>query len=262
MTMFALSSVAYAEGKYTVSSGIKVNKYLDGDIDYVQCDDDYYLCEADNKNAFMSFETGNVCKWPQGDGVIDIEEKYLICLYDDDEGEWCWSAVEDGDGCCAAADGNSCIEIKLNDEATLFVNYSDGGIYAYKSQCEGSDGNSGNARTQVIATVQNNPDEMEAVVNVSDMVLAHKDYEEILKELKGYKLLDRSVWKTEDGKFNTARLMVDVGSGAVLGTVGGVIANTVIRKNQISSGMEGYQCHINGQVVADYGDEFVVDIYK
>ena len=67
-----------------------------------------------------------------------------------------------------------------------------------------------------------------------------------------------SVWKNAEGKFNTARLASDATAGVVLGTAGGLISNHLIKKNQINKGMEDIQCTVGGQVVAGYGDEFMV----
>lgn len=67
-----------------------------------------------------------------------------------------------------------------------------------------------------------------------------------------------SVWKNAEGKFNTARLASDATAGVVLGTAGGLISNHLIKKNQIKKGMEDIQCTVGGQVVAGYGDEFMV----
>jgi hypothetical protein len=69
-----------------------------------------------------------------------------------------------------------------------------------------------------------------------------------------------SVWKTGEGKFNTSRLVSDSVAGVVLGTAGGLITSSVIKKNQIKGGFEDISCTIGGQVVADWGDEFNVGI--
>lgn len=69
-----------------------------------------------------------------------------------------------------------------------------------------------------------------------------------------------SVWKNDNGKFNTARLASDSIAGVVLGTVGGVVTSKVIKKNQIKNGFEDLKCTIGGQNVATYGDEFNVGI--
>ena len=71
-----------------------------------------------------------------------------------------------------------------------------------------------------------------------------------------------SVWRNEQGKFNTARLASDSIAGAVLGTVGGVITSKVVKNNQIKKGFESLKCTISGQDTASYGDEFKVDIIK
>jgi hypothetical protein len=69
---------------------------------------------------------------------------------------------------------------------------------------------------------------------------------------------DRSVWKTVEGKFNTARLASDLTAGVVLGTVGGVVSGVVIKKKQIEKGFEVLHCTVGGQKMADWGDEFTV----
>ena len=65
-----------------------------------------------------------------------------------------------------------------------------------------------------------------------------------------------SVWKDEEGKFNTARLASDSIAGVVLGTAGGLITSSVVKKNQEKKGFEDLQCTIGGQRVADWGDQF------
>ena len=65
-------------------------------------------------------------------------------------------------------------------------------------------------------------------------------------------------WKDAEGNFNTARLASDSIAGVVLGTVGGVVTARLVKKSQIKKGFEDIQCHIGGQPVADYGDEFTV----
>jgi len=81
----------------------------------------------------------------------------------------------------------------------------------------------------------------------------------IVNNLKGLTgNLDTSVWKNKDGNFNTARLASDSIAGVVLGTAGGLITSNVIKKNQIKGGFEDIKCTVGGQVVAEYGDEFMV----
>ena len=70
----------------------------------------------------------------------------------------------------------------------------------------------------------------------------------------------RSVWKNSEGKFNTTRLASDSIAGAVLGTAGGLITSSVIKKNQLKSGFEDINCQVGGQSVADFGDEFRVGL--
>ena len=71
---------------------------------------------------------------------------------------------------------------------------------------------------------------------------------------------NRSVWKTVDGKFNTARLASDLTAGVVLGTAGGIISGVVIKKKQVEKGFEALHCTVGGQKVADWGDEFTIEL--
>ncbi len=71
---------------------------------------------------------------------------------------------------------------------------------------------------------------------------------------------DVTVWRNEEGKFNTARLASDSIAGVVLGTAGGLISSNVIKKSQIKNGLEDIQCTVGGQVVGSFGDEFRVGI--
>ena len=73
-------------------------------------------------------------------------------------------------------------------------------------------------------------------------------------------IANRSVWTTEEGKFNYARLASDSVAGIVLGTAGGLITSKIVKKNQLSKGLENIMCTIGGQSVASYGDEFSVGI--
>lgn len=70
----------------------------------------------------------------------------------------------------------------------------------------------------------------------------------------------KDVWKTADGKFNTARLASDLTAGVVLGTVGGVVSGVVIKKKQVEKGFDALHCTVGGQTVADWGDEFTVGL--
>lgn len=71
---------------------------------------------------------------------------------------------------------------------------------------------------------------------------------------------DVSVWKDEEGNFNTARLASDSVAAVVLGTAGGLITSNVVKKNQVESGFEDIKCTIGGQNVAQWGDQFRVGI--
>ena len=64
--------------------------------------------------------------------------------------------------------------------------------------------------------------------------------EKVYALLIGFGLFDaeRSVWKNAQGEFNTARLASDSIAGVVLGTAGGLITSSVVKKNQIQEGFE------------------------
>lgn len=72
--------------------------------------------------------------------------------------------------------------------------------------------------------------------------------------------LERNVWKDAEGNFNTARLVSDSVAGVVLGTAGGLITSSVVKKNQVENGFEDLKCTVGGQIVADWGDQFRVGI--
>lgn len=72
--------------------------------------------------------------------------------------------------------------------------------------------------------------------------------------------LEVSKWKDAEGKFNTARLASDSIAGVVLGTAGGLITSSVVKKHQVEEGFEDLQCVIGGQTVAGWGDEFTVGV--
>ncbi len=96
------------------------------------------------------------------------------------------------------------------------------------------------------------------LARISSVSAKIKDSVTRLDSIKsGFKV---SVWKDEDGKFNTARLASDSIAGVVLGTAGGLITSSVVKKNQIEDGFEDIQCVVGGQSVANWGDEFTVGI--
>ena len=70
----------------------------------------------------------------------------------------------------------------------------------------------------------------------------------------------KSKWKNAEGEFNTARLASDSIAAVVLGTAGGLITSSVMKKHQVEDGFEDLKCVIGGQPVAGWGDEFRVGI--
>ncbi len=88
--------------------------------------------------------------------------------------------------------------------------------------------------------------------NISKAIATMKDIEANSMKL--------TVWRDEDGNFNTSRLLSDSIAGVVLGTAGGLITSNVVKKSQVENGFEDIQCTVGGQVVAGWGDEFRVGI--
>ena len=96
-------------------------------------------------------------------------------------------------------------------------------------------------------------------ININSTDESRKNIEKTASEIN--KILSESkvsVWKTENGDFNTTRLVSDSVAGVVLGTAGGFITSTIIKKNQERNGFEDIKCTIGNQVVADWDDEFTV----
>jgi hypothetical protein len=71
-----------------------------------------------------------------------------------------------------------------------------------------------------------------------------------------------SAWKDADGQFNTARLASDSIAGAAVGAVGGLLINKHVKKNQVEDGFEALGCTVKGETVAQWGEEFSIDIKK
>lgn len=69
-----------------------------------------------------------------------------------------------------------------------------------------------------------------------------------------------SVWRDEQGNFNTSRLASDSIAAVVLGTTGALVTSHIVKKNQLSNGFDDIQCTVGGQVVASFGDEFSIGI--
>lgn len=112
-----------------------------------------------------------------------------------------------------------------------------------------------NACSNVVSTVPQNQQNQQGQQVSRDRILnAVKTIDDIESNL------DLSVWKNSEGGFNTSRLLSDSIAGVVLGTAGGLITSSVVKKNQVESGFEDIQCTVGGQVVAGWGDEFRVGI--
>ncbi len=122
---------------------------------------------------------------------------------------------------------------------------------ADKNEKSDTDENSGGGQGNI---AESNNGESESGTTTSTTVF--DDLDKFISE----KFVGSSVWKNDEGNFNTARLVSDSVAGVVLGTVGGVITSHIIKKNQIENGFDDLKCTIGGQTVASYGDEFRVGV--
>ncbi len=122
--------------------------------------------------------------------------------------------------------------------------------------CNGSNG--GNLNLTINQNQQNNivaQQQRNAQVKIQRIT----DLERELNTMAGQ--FETTVWRDAEGNFNTARLASDTIAAVVLGTTGGVVTSTVMKKKQVESGFEEIQCTIGGQVVATWGDQFSVGIH-
>lgn len=113
-----------------------------------------------------------------------------------------------------------------------------------------------NTYAEIIRTVCG--DNSTSILPYSEVDL--KAARETLKSFFANANKNASVWKTEEGNFNGARLASDLTAGVVLGTVGGVVSSKIIKKKQIEKGFEVLHCTIGGQTAADWGDTFTVGL--
>ena len=125
----------------------------------------------------------------------------------------------------------------------------------------------GEADAQLKKHNVNNPDDRAVVIwfSAKDSSISNNDrnlINTLHTKLKSYDFIGakRNVWKNNEGKFNTARLISDSVAGVVLGTAGGLITSSVVKKNQLEDGFEDIKCTIGGQTVSRWGDEFTVGI--
>ena len=101
---------------------------------------------------------------------------------------------------------------------------------------------------QRIAVIKNDCDNFiirdETVRAKQKLVVAAEKLDSIFAGLK------KNKWRNEEGKFNTARLASDSIAGVVLGTTGGLITSSVMKKKQVEQGFEDLQCIVGGQRIA------------
>lgn len=97
--------------------------------------------------------------------------------------------------------------------------------------------------------------------NTSDTEKLKKDFATSVAKLESIAgQIKTTVWKDTEGNFNTSRLISDSVAGVVLGTAGGLITSSVVKKSQVKNGFEDINCTVGGQVVSGWGDQFNVGI--
>lgn len=102
-----------------------------------------------------------------------------------------------------------------------------------------------------------------AARNAENARVAKQKIENVHAKLKRKQdTLKVSAWKDADGEFNTARLASDSIAGAAVGAVGGLLINKHVKKNQVEDGFEALGCTVRGETVAQWGEEFSIDIKK
>ena len=102
-----------------------------------------------------------------------------------------------------------------------------------------------------------------AARNAENARVAKQKIENVHAKLKRKQdTLKVSAWKGADGQFNTARLASDSIAGAAVGAVGGLLINKHVKKNQVEDGFEALGCTVRGETVAQWGEEFSIDIKK
>lgn len=102
-----------------------------------------------------------------------------------------------------------------------------------------------------------------AARNAENARVAKQKIENVHAKLKRKQdTLKVSAWKGADGQFNTARLASDSIAGAAVGAVGGLLINKHVKKNQVEDGFEALGCTVKGETVAQWGEEFSIDIKK
>ena len=135
-------------------------------------------------------------------------------------------------------------------------------IISILDYCEGDqkNGTTFNAMFEELQNIINEIQKLDAerIANNESKTKISSAVAELDKISSGF---EKSNWKTEEGKFNTARLISDSVAGVVLGTAGGLITSSVVKKNQVENGFEDIQCTVGGQVVAGWGDQFQVGIH-
>ncbi len=206
---------------------------------------------SENKASETKTDCGNV-----GQRECDGDYKFYVCKTNADCGSdhlpshatagHCVSAGRSGYKVCTATDCGENYELARdkNDNSMGWCRKKS----ADKNEKSDTDENSGGGQGNIAES--NNGESGATLTTVFD------DLDKFISE----KFVGSSVWKNDEGNFNTARLVSDSVAGVVLGTVGGVITSHIIKKNQIKNGFDDLKCTIGGQTVASYGDEFRVGV--
>lgn len=231
------------------SQNTQDNEFIYADNKVYECDDDF--C---SKDTVKCFEAGHYWKGSQINSAMTYK-----CI-----GRRKWQQIEIKPNGCSSGDERK-------------QNACDGLSGLLKSECEkcsrdgtGARWNDADKKCQCLDNTKTwNAEQGRCVAKgggdnfiIREKTVLSKEKlvtaaEKLDTMFAGFKV---SKWKNEEGKFNTARLASDSIAGVVLGTTGGLITSSVMKKKQVEQGFEDLQCVVGGQPVAGWGDEFMVGI--
>lgn len=204
-------------------------------------DDDTGHCECVNPDEIWDEKTNTCIKKPS-ETVVD---EYIECLYYLNVDIQCKNGNSFNKNVAVKLDPN---KIKQSECELLKKNMTDLERLITTGQGE----------------ISSYSDLIKSVCGDNQGIIGQKEIREAKAKLTNFfrdAEKNASVWKTEDGGFNAARLASDLTAGVVLGTVGGVVSGHVIKKKQIEKGFEVLHCAVGGQTVADWGDEFKIRLF-
>ena len=239
------------------------------------CDEEEYVEYDEDVEVDGCIESGgervsdDVCLCPNDEfgRTQDFDEDLQTCVPDKEEDE----GIEDVDGCVASggrwAGEDNCV-CPPDDQGRPRV-------YDYDEQecaptmdvrfCAAVRGAKWDVNTNTCVCEQKGyklDKEAHECIEPEDVKIAkaRMKIKSAYEELSALSDAKKTVWRDEEGKFNTARLASDSIAGVVLGTTGALVTSHLVKKKHVEDGFEDLECTIGGQTVAGWGDEFTVGI--